>query len=62
MKPIIATEKKTGIKRKFESIYGAARTLATETGKKFNRCHVGNCANRRPNYNSHHGWTFEFVT
>lgn len=62
MKPIIATEKKTGIKRKFESIYGAARTLATETGKKFNRSHVSNCANKRPNYNSHHGWTFEFVT
>ena len=62
MKPIIATEKKTGIKRKFESTNDAARTLATETGKKFNRSHVSNCANKRPNYNSHHGWTFEFVT
>jgi len=62
MKPIIATEKKTGIKRKFESTYDAARTLAIETGKKFNRSHVGNCANKRPKYNSHHGWTFEFVT
>lgn len=62
MKPVIATEKKTGIKRKFESTYDAARTLATETGKKFNRGHVSNCANKRPNYNSHHGWTFEFVT
>lgn len=62
MKPVIATEKKTGIKRKFESTNDAARTLATETGKKFNRSHVSNCANKRPNYNSHHGWTFEFVT
>ena len=61
MKPVIATEKKTGIKRKFESTYDAARTLAIETGKKFNRGHVGNCANKRPNYKSHHGWTFEFV-
>ncbi len=60
MKPVIATEKKTGIKRNFESTHAAARTLANETGKKFNRAHVSNCANKRPNYNTHHGWTFEF--
>ena len=60
MKPVIATEKKTGIKRNFESTYAAARTLANETGKKFSRAHISSCANKRPNYNSHHGWTFEF--
>ena len=60
MKPVIATEKKTGIKRNFESTYAAARTLANETGKKFNRAHVSSCANKRPNYNTHHGWNFEF--
>ncbi len=37
MKSVIATEKKTGIERKFESTHEAARTLANETGKKFNR-------------------------
>ena len=61
MKPVIAFEKKTGITREFESCHDAARTLTCETGKKFNRGHIGNCANKRKSYNSHHGWTFEFV-
>lgn len=60
MKPVIATEKKTGIKRKFESIRASVRTLATETGKKFQRFAVISCANKKRK--SHHGWTFEFVT
>jgi len=59
-KAVIATEKSTGIKRKFESIFVAAHTLANETGKKFSRGNISNCATKRPHYNSHLGWTFEF--
>jgi len=57
--PVIATEKKTGVKRKFESVHEATRGLTKEFGIQFNRAHISNCANKRPNYNSHRGWKFE---
>ena len=60
MKAVIATQKSTGIKRKFESAYSAARNLSIEFGKKFNRSQICNCVNKRPCFNSHKGWTFEF--
>ena len=60
MKVVIATQKSTGIKRKFESVNSAARILSSELGKRFGRANISNCANKRPNYNSHKGWTFEF--
>lgn len=61
MKAVVAINKKTGERRKFDSINSASRVLSCDTGKKFNRAHISNCANKRPSYNSHHGWTFEFV-
>ena len=60
-KPIEATEVRTGKKRRFASAYEAARTLAAETNKNMNRAHISNCANKRPKYNTHHGYTFAFV-
>jgi len=58
-KPVIATEKKTGKKREFESACAAARTLSDETGKKFCNGAVSGCANKRRK--SHHGWTFSHL-
>ena len=58
-KPVLATEKKTGKKREFESACAAARTLSDETGKKFWIGAVSGCANKRRK--SHHGWTFSHL-
>jgi len=58
-KPVLATEKKTGKKREFESVCAAARTLSDETGKKFSNGAVSTCANKRRK--SHHGWTFSHL-
>jgi group I intron endonuclease len=58
-KPVLATEKKTGKKREFESACAAARTLSDETGKKFCQGAVSGCANKRRK--SHHGWTFSHL-
>ena len=60
MKPVVATEKKTGIKRNFESVKTAARTLTNENNLKFHAGAVSNCCNKKQK--KHKGWTFEFVT
>lgn len=59
-KPVRAISKDGEI-FEFESIYEAARKLTKKFGKKFSRCHISNCANKRPNYNKHHGFRFEFI-
>ena len=59
MKPVRAISKDGEI-FEFESTYEAARELTKKFGKKFRRCHISNCANKRPNYNTHNGFRFEF--
>lgn len=60
MKPVRAISKDGEI-FEFESTYEAARKLTKKFGKKFSRCHISNCANKRHNYKTHHGFRFEFI-
>jgi len=59
-KPVSAQCLGSDHKRTFDSINMAANTLAKETGLKFDSSTISKCCRKRPNYNSHHGWNFEF--
>lgn len=59
-KPVRAISKDGEI-FEFESTYEVARKLTKKFGKKFSRCHISNCANKRPNYKTHRGFRFEFI-
>ena len=60
MKPVRAISKDGEI-FEFESTHEAARKLTKKFGKKFSRGNISNCANKRPNYNTHLGFRFEFI-
>ena len=60
MKPVMATEIETGIKRKFDWLTQAAKTLAAETAKNITISGISLCANKKQK--SHHGYAYEFVT
>lgn len=60
MKPVRAISKDGEI-FEFECIGEAVRKLTKNFGKNFSSGNISNCANKRPRYNTHNGFRFEFI-